>query len=78
MLIDAISEEELNSTLSKRGRTVALKFAQLHDVRLGWLEQCAKDLMEGQSKIQKDGGIDKTLLKQWLNESADAWEWGKI
>ncbi len=73
MLIDAISDEGLDCTLSKRGgRTVALQFVHLHNLRLWRLERFAKELMKGQTKIEKEGKIDKVLLKKRLSESADA------
>lgn len=73
MLIDAISDEGFDCTLSKRGgRTVALQFVHLHNLRLWRLERFAKELMKGQTKIEKEGRIDKVLLKKRLSESADA------
>jgi len=72
MLLDGISDTGLNSTLSTRGgRTVAKQFAHVHDVRLGWLEVCARDLATKQTKIDKDGKITRALLKKRLKESAD-------
>jgi uncharacterized damage-inducible protein DinB len=72
-LLGAISDEGMNCTLSKRGgRTVALQFAHLHNVRLGWLEASAKDLFKGQTKINKDHVVDRALLQKRLAESAEA------
>jgi len=73
MLIDAIEEKGLNSTLSvKGGRTVALQFAHMHNLRLWRLENYAKKLMEGQQEIDKTIEVTKDILKQRLNSSADA------
>ena len=73
MLIDAVSDEGLKCTLSKRGgRDVTLQFAHLHNVRIYWLERRGRDLLKGQTKIDKDGNVDRTLLKRRLTESADA------
>jgi uncharacterized damage-inducible protein DinB len=72
MLLDAISDEGFACTLSTRGgRTVALQFAHLHNVRLGWLEVSGKDLLKGQKKIDAKGKVDRALLKRRLSESAD-------
>jgi uncharacterized damage-inducible protein DinB len=72
-LLDGITDEGLEDTLSKRGgRTVALQFAHLHNVRLGWLEVCAKDLLKGQTKIDTAGEVGKALLKKRLTESGEA------
>ena len=73
MLLDAISDEGMASTLSKRGgRTVALQLAHVHNVRLQWLEVSAKDLLKGQTSIDTDGKVAKALLKKRLAESANA------
>ncbi|MFC1725448.1 DinB family protein [candidate division KSB1 bacterium] len=73
VLLDAVSDEGLNCTLSKRGgRNVALQFAHLHNVRLYWLAKRAKDLLEGHVKIDKECTVDRTLLKERLTESEDA------
>ena len=72
MLLDGISDTGLDSTLSTRGgRTVARQFAHIHDVRLGWLEVCARELAKNQTKIDKDGKITRALIKKRLRESAD-------
>jgi uncharacterized damage-inducible protein DinB len=73
MLIDAISDEGMNCTLSKRGgRTVALQFAHMHNLRLWRLENYAKKLMEGQAEIDKEKEVGKELLKLRLSQSAEA------
>jgi uncharacterized damage-inducible protein DinB len=73
MLLDGISDEGLESTLSKRGgRTVGLQFAHLHNVRLGWLKVCANDLLKEQSKIDTSGRIDRAFLKKRLAASGEA------
>jgi len=72
-LIDAISDEGFNCSLSKRGgRTVALQFAHLHELRLWKLDRFAHELLGGQIKITKKEKINKSLLKKRLSESADA------
>ncbi len=77
MLLDAISEEGMECTLSKRrGRNVALQFAHLHNVRLYRFERYAKDMLIGQEKIDPKATFDRELLKIRLIESADAMaEW---
>ena len=73
MLIDAISDEGLHCTLSKRGGgTPAKQFTHLHNLRLWRLDKVDKELLKGQSKIDPAGTIDKALLKQRLNESGAA------
>ena len=73
MLIDAISNEGMNYTLSKRGgRNVALQFAHIHNNRIYRFEAYARDLMKGQSKIDSKEKVTKAMLKKRLKESADA------
>ncbi len=73
MLIDAIRDEGLHCTLSKRGGgTPAKQFTHLHNLRLWRLEKVDKELLKGQSKIDTAGTIDKALLKKRLNESGAA------
>ena len=73
MLIDAISDEGLHCTLSKRGGgTPAKQFTHLHNLRLWRLEKVDKELLKGQTKIDTAGTIDKTLLKKRLSESGAA------
>ncbi len=73
MLLDAVSDEGLAATLSKRGgRTVALQLAHLHNVRLYRLENYNKTLMETQTKIDPKSPVDRDLLKRRLTESAEA------
>ena len=71
MLLEAISEEGLRCTLSKRGGgTPAKQFAHIHNVRLYRLENYAKELFKGQTKIPLDSKIDKKILKNNLTKSA--------
>jgi Uncharacterized protein conserved in bacteria len=73
MLINAISNKDMECTLSKKGgRTVALQFAHLHNLRLWHMENYAKKLMNGLSEINKDEIITKEILTDKLSASADA------
>ena len=73
MLIDAISDEGLHCTLSKRGGgTPAKQFTHLHNLRLWRFEKVDKELLKGQTKIDTTGTIDKGLLKKRLSESGTA------
>lgn len=72
-LIDKISDEGMNCTLSKRGgRSVELQFVHMHNVRCKWLEVIAKDLLRNVKPFDKVKPIDKKLLKQSFEQSADA------
>lgn len=72
MLLDAIGEQGLSATLSKRGgRTVALQFAHLHNVRLRWLEAEGGDFAAGQTPVDKAGEVTRALLRKRLEESGE-------
>jgi len=72
-LLDEISDEGLNCTLSKRGgRTVALQFAHLHNLRLWRLDRFAKEFYGDNRKIDPEGTVNKALLGTCLSESTNA------
>ncbi|MBT7789710.1 MAG: hypothetical protein HN757_12610 [Calditrichaeota bacterium] len=72
-LLDAICNEGLNCTLSKRGgRTVALQFVHLHNLRLWRIDRFAKDLYGENTKIDPKGVVDRLLLRKCLSESAES------
>lgn len=73
MLIDKISNDGMNCTLSKHGgRTVALQFVHLHNVRCRWLEVIARDLLKNIEMIDKEKPVVKKDLKKSFEQSADA------
>lgn len=73
MLIDAISEEGLHCTVSKRGGgTVAKQFAHLHNVRFFKLERFNKTLVAELSKIKMADRIEQAMLKTHLGASGEA------
>jgi uncharacterized damage-inducible protein DinB len=70
-LIDQISDEGMQCTLSKRGgRNVVRQFAHLHNVRVWSLETRAKDLAKGLHKFETLEEPDKESLKEHLLASA--------
>lgn len=70
-LLEAIPEEHLADVSASKGRKVGEQFAHLHNVRLMWLKAAAPELLDAQTKIEKEG-ITKKLLAQELNNSAEA------
>ncbi|MBE2280584.1 MAG: hypothetical protein IAE91_09345 [Ignavibacteriaceae bacterium] len=73
MLLDAIPDEGLECTLSKRGgRTVKLQFSHLHNVRLYRLQNYAKNFLNGLTEIDKDINFEREFLKSNLENSANA------
>jgi uncharacterized damage-inducible protein DinB len=70
LLIDAISEEGMGSTLSTRGgRSVARQFAHLHNIRFWQLEHRASELCEGLHKFETQEEPSKERLKECLAAS---------
>jgi hypothetical protein len=53
LLMDNISDAGMQKTLSNRGRTVYLQLAHMHNVRLNWLEVCARDIFKKYPAIKK-------------------------
>ena len=73
MILDELSAEALASTLSTRGgRTVAVQFAHMHNVRLQWLEVSVPAIYKTQTKLNTEGNLDAALLKKTLTASANA------
>lgn len=71
LLIDNITDAGMQKTLSTRGgRTVYQQFIHIHNVRMQWLEICAKDIYEKYKVMDKEAPFDKKLLKKSLTDSA--------
>lgn len=74
-LIDGIEQEEfLQDKTANKGRTVGEQLAHIHNVRLMWLKEAAPELFKDMRKIEKTDSLDKSLLKERLNESGTAIE----
>jgi uncharacterized damage-inducible protein DinB len=70
-LIDSISEDGMKKTLSTRGgRTIFQQWIHLHNVRMQWLEICAKDIFKKYKVLDKDMGLDRKLLRKNMEDSA--------
>jgi uncharacterized damage-inducible protein DinB len=54
-LLDAIADEALDDVAPTRGRSVAMQFAHLHNVRLMWLKAAEPALLLGLEKFASDG-----------------------
>ena len=75
LLFDAISDEGMRCTLSKRGgRDVARQFAHIHDVRVDHLERRAKDLAAGLPAFRSKDHPNRTAVRDALVASGDAIE----
>jgi uncharacterized damage-inducible protein DinB len=71
-LLDAIEPTALGSVSASKGRSVGEQFAHIHNVRLMWLKAAAPNLLAGLAKVEKDGALDKKLLRKSLIDSGEA------
>ena len=68
-LLDAIDEKHLSDTSASKGRTVGEQFAHMHNVRLMWLKAASPELLQTQTKIEKEIKLTKKLLSSELANS---------
>lgn len=71
LLMDNITDAGMQKTLSTRGgRTVYQQFIHIHNVRMQWLEICAKDIFKKYKVLDKEAAFDRKLLKKNFEDSA--------
>ena len=71
LLMDNITDAGMQKTLSSRGgRTVYLQLVHLHNVRMGWLEICAKDIFKKYKPLDKEAAFDRKTLRKAIEDSA--------
>ena len=71
LLMDHITDTGMQKTLSTRGgRTVYLQLVHVHNVRINWLEVCAKDLFKKYKGIDKEAAFDRKALHKAFEDSA--------
>ncbi len=73
-LLEAIEEAHLCFKLNGKGRSAGEQFMHLHNVRLMWLKSAAPELLEGQTKWEKETPVTKALILERLQESGKAIE----
>ena len=69
-LINELTEEDLLASLNK-GRNVGQQLAHIHNVRLSWLEHIGKLLYDKSLIIQKETLVNRLLLIQHFQHSAE-------
>jgi uncharacterized damage-inducible protein DinB len=71
LMMDHIADTGMQRSLSARGgRTVYLQLVHIHNVRMGWLEICAKDIFKKYKALDKEKGFDKKALRKAFEDSA--------
>ena len=72
LLINNTSDTGMQKTLSSRGgRSIFQQWIHIHNVRMQWLEICAKDIFLKYTVLNKDIPVDKKVLIKALEESAE-------
>jgi uncharacterized damage-inducible protein DinB len=71
-LLDAIEKDHLTATSASKGRNVGEQFAHIHNVRLMWLKASAPELLDDQTKIEKELSPTKSELSFLLTQSGEA------
>jgi len=75
LLMDNITDAAMGKTLSTRGgRTVYQQLAHVHNIRIGWLEVCAKDIFRKYSAIDKEAAFNRKILRKAFEDSANGIE----
>lgn len=71
LLMDNITDAGMQKTLSTRGgRTVYQQFIHVHNVRMQWLEICAKDIFKKYKVLDKEAAFDRKGLRKAFEDSA--------
>ena len=73
--MDNISETGMQKTLSTRGgRTIYQQLVHVHNVRMQWLEICAKDIFKKYKVLDKEAAYNKKGLRKAFEDSAKGLE----
>lgn len=71
LLIDNTTDAGMQKTLSTRGgRTIYAQWVHIHNVRMQWLETCAKDIFSKYKPLDKEAAFDRKKLLKALEDSA--------
>ena len=75
LLITNTTADGMSKTLSTRGgRTVYDQWVHIHNVRMQWLETCAKDIFKKYAVLDKAAAPETKKLLKALDDSANAIE----
>jgi uncharacterized damage-inducible protein DinB len=70
LLLDAITADGMQKTLSSRGgRTILQQWIHLHNTRIQWLDTCSKDIAEKYTTLDKETTYRPALLRKALEDS---------
>jgi uncharacterized damage-inducible protein DinB len=72
LLLDSFTDENFRKALSANRASILLEqFVHMHNTRLLWLEENEPSLASGLVRL-KDRGLEKEMLKEALDKTADA------
>lgn len=72
LLLDSFTDDNFSKALSaNRASNLLEQFVHMHNTRLLWLEENEPSLATGLVKL-KDRGLEKEILKQALDKTAEA------
>ena len=72
LLLDSFTDENFRKALSaNRASNLLEQFVHMHNTRLLWLEENEPSLASGLVRL-KDRGLEKEMLKEALDKTADA------
>jgi uncharacterized damage-inducible protein DinB len=75
LMMGNITDAGMQKTLSTRGgRTVYLQLVHVHNVRIGWLEVCAKDIFKKYNSLNKEEAFNRKRLRKAFEDSAKGLE----
>jgi uncharacterized damage-inducible protein DinB len=70
LLMDNITDAGMQKSLSTRGgRTVFQQLVHTHNVRMQWLEICAKDIFKKYKVLDKEAAFDRKALRKAFEDS---------
>lgn len=71
LVIDNTTDAGMLKTLSTRGgRNIYRQWVHVHNVRMQWLEVCAKDIFKKYKALDKDAAFSRKELRKALDDSA--------
>ena len=70
LLLSHLTETDLKTSLSTRGRTVGEQLVHMHNTRITWLESVAKSLYQKSMLLSKETPLTNNTLKEAFRQSS--------
>ena len=72
LVINTLSDDHMQLSLSTRGRSIYEQWLHLHDVRRQWLQVIAKESFAKTAAAEKKATFNRSALVQHLTQSSNA------